>query len=695
MKKKLIFLFIAVVCFPIILSVVLISNLVSDRMDTLLGRRAQSSMTVASNVFDQFIDDISLKARIISQLKDIKNAIIENDQIELIKNINFIRTDLNINFYDGIVEIYDKKGQLLVAEPKISKKMTADNIIRDALNGEVKTYSSLDGQKLKITSVYPLYHDSSAAPSGLVSVSFFISDKLADEIKKITNTEIIIFTSGSSPGKYLVLASSFIIKGKRMNLPENDIIINKDLKIDGKRYLNQYTLKEIDNGELYLAAAVEKSDVINIIISMQKWLYFIGFLAIAFALFIALFFSQRIISPINRLVTGVQKVGMGNLEDELLIKSGDEFQFLADSFDAMRLQIRDMIGRLHTTNILLDKKVSELSVINQINEVIIRESGDNLLTEILALIVNKMNVERSSIMLKDSHSDKLMLKFVSMRNDEQSKKIKQYVAFDRGEGFAGYVVENGLPVISNNPDSDPRFKKYDLADMNDEIHNIICVPLVDETDHSLGVINIVNRPGNFNEEDMNLLHSIAQQVAIALRNANLYELAITDGMTNLFIHRYFQARLETEVKRAERYNEKFALIMLDIDHFKKFNDTYGHPIGDIVIKRVAAIIKENTREDIDIVARYGGEEFAVILPETELEGAHLLAERFRKTVEETIIYHDHLELKVTISVGCAEFPTHSNSKEGLLAKSDAALYKSKERGRNKVTIAESNLQRNI
>jgi diguanylate cyclase (GGDEF)-like protein len=687
MKKKLIFLFVAVVCFPIVLSIIVISGLITQRMEIMLQKRAEGSLLVASNVFDQFIEDISLKARIISQLKDVKTAIIENDRIELINNLNYIRQDLNLSFYDSIIEIYDKNGSLMVSEPKVSEKMTETSIIRDGLNGEVKTYAKFSDGKLKITSVYPLYHDISPSASGLVSISFFISDKLADEIKKISNTEVLLFTAGKQPESYQILASTFIISGKRLKNPGGDLLKNKDIEIDGKHYLNQYTGKEAVNGDFYLAVAIEKSDVLNMVSSLQLWLYIIGFLAIFFALFLALIFSRRLIEPINRLVSGVQKVGGGNLDEIIIIPSGDEFQFLAESFDSMRLKIRDMIGRLHSANTSLDKKVSELSVINRISEVIIRESGDTLLTDILNLIVETMAVERSSIMLKDSHTDKLLLKFVSLKDDGNSKKIKQYVVFDPGEGFAGYVVETGNSVVSNDPESDSRFKKYDLAEMNEEINNIICVPLVDETKNTLGVINIVNRPENFNEEDKNLLQSIANQVAIALRNANLYEQAITDGMTGLFIHRYFQARLETEVRRSERYNVRFSLIMLDIDHFKKFNDTYGHPVGDVVIKKVAGIIKENTRDEIDIVARYGGEEFAVILPETELEGAQLLAERFREIVEETVIYLDNLSLRVTISVGCAEFPTHSGSKDGLLAKADAALYKSKERGRNKVTIA--------
>ncbi|HNV71924.1 MAG TPA: sensor domain-containing diguanylate cyclase, partial [Candidatus Ozemobacteraceae bacterium] len=228
------------------------------------------------------------------------------------------------------------------------------------------------------------------------------------------------------------------------------------------------------------------------------------------------------------------------------------------------------------------------------------------------------------------------------------------------------------------------FKSYDsTAHYEETIRTMICVPLK-VRDRATGVINVVNKSGTdqFTADDQHLLEALAQQAAMAVEHARLYELAITDGLTKLFIHRYFQARLEEEILRARRYHTTCSLLLFDIDHFKKFNDTYGHQQGDIVLMEVAKLIKQTVRDTIDIPARYGGEEFAIILPETDTAGAQLVAERMRKVVEMYDFPGQGKPLKVTISLGIATFPDHASTRPTLIKKSDIALYACKKRGRN-------------
>ncbi|HOY69174.1 MAG TPA: sensor domain-containing diguanylate cyclase, partial [Candidatus Ozemobacteraceae bacterium] len=215
------------------------------------------------------------------------------------------------------------------------------------------------------------------------------------------------------------------------------------------------------------------------------------------------------------------------------------------------------------------------------------------------------------------------------------------------------------------------------------IKNLISVPLKVK-DRVTGVVNIVNKMADdgFNADDQRLMEALAHQAAMAVEHARLYELAITDGLTKLFIHRYFQARLDEEIMRAKRYHTTVSLILFDIDHFKKFNDTYGHQQGDIVLIETAKLLKQAVRDTIDIPARYGGEEFTIILPETDAKGAQLVAERLRKTIEAYDFPGQGKALKVTISLGIASFPDHASTKPVLIKKADIALYACKERGRN-------------
>ena len=183
----------------------------------------------------------------------------------------------------------------------------------------------------------------------------------------------------------------------------------------------------------------------------------------------------------------------------------------------------------------------------------------------------------------------------------------------------------------------------------------------------------------------------AEKLAQGLKKANekLREMALRDGLTGLYNHRYFQDNLDNELSRSKRYKNPFSLIMLDLDHFKRINDTYGHPVGDIVLKEVSKVIKEIIRES-DTAARYGGEEFAIILPETELKGAAIVAERIRGAVELLDVDASGSNLTVTISIGvtCYQNSMGSIEKSEIIAAADSALYDSKKAGRNKVSVVD-------
>ncbi len=180
---------------------------------------------------------------------------------------------------------------------------------------------------------------------------------------------------------------------------------------------------------------------------------------------------------------------------------------------------------------------------------------------------------------------------------------------------------------------------------------------------------------------------IARFAAISIENANLFRQATTDRMTGLYSHYFFEKTLDEEMERARRYKATFSLVMFDIDHFKQFNDTYGHVQGDRIIKEIARVLTQSVRQ-VDFPARYGGEEFAVILPSVEAKGARVVAERLRKRVETHDFPGESGPLHVTISVGVAEFDQEATyAASEIVREADKALYQSKERGRNLVTCA--------
>jgi diguanylate cyclase (GGDEF)-like protein len=165
----------------------------------------------------------------------------------------------------------------------------------------------------------------------------------------------------------------------------------------------------------------------------------------------------------------------------------------------------------------------------------------------------------------------------------------------------------------------------------------------------------------------------------------LQEQAIRDPLTGVFNRRFFAAALDRETAQSIRDNVPFSIIIMDVDHFKQFNDTYGHKCGDIVLQNLAKFLTENTRRG-DIVCRYGGEEFVILMPDATAESAYERAEFFRSQFEKTVIEFDGKLLKSTFSAGLASFPAHTSSGETLLNLADHALYQSKANGRNRVSI---------
>ncbi|MEK7765858.1 MAG: sensor domain-containing diguanylate cyclase, partial [bacterium] len=199
-----------------------------------------------------------------------------------------------------------------------------------------------------------------------------------------------------------------------------------------------------------------------------------------------------------------------------------------------------------------------------------------------------------------------------------------------------------------------------------------------------------SQPDAFSMEDWRLLSLLGDLAGVAIQNALLYrrtqEEAILDGLTEVYVHRYFRERLEEEVRRSGEVGAPLTLLMADIDLFKLMNDTFGHLAGDAVLRRVARCLRDGVR-GTDMVARYGGEEFAVLLVETALDAGTLVAERLRSSVAASSVRDLPNARPVTVSIGVAAFPQHATDERTLIARADEALYAAKRAGRNRVIVA--------
>ena len=191
------------------------------------------------------------------------------------------------------------------------------------------------------------------------------------------------------------------------------------------------------------------------------------------------------------------------------------------------------------------------------------------------------------------------------------------------------------------------------------------------------------------EEDREVFNILAQQFLLGIKRAILYkrvqELAITDTLSGVFSRRYYLERFSEEIERSQKFNYAFSCLMIDIDHFKDYNDQYGHLVGDAILRELSKTIKESVRQ-IDLIGRYGGEEFSIILTETDKEQAKFAAERIRHSVESKYIRVYDEDLRVTVSIGISTFPFDGKEMGGLIDNADSALYYAKQTGRNKVAV---------
>ncbi len=257
----------------------------------------------------------------------------------------------------------------------------------------------------------------------------------------------------------------------------------------------------------------------------------------------------------------------------------------------------------------------------------------------------------------------------------------------RGEGFAGYVWATRAPLVVEDYHSWPaRKREYDSFPSR----SLVGTP-IHWGEELLGIIDIMSwAPHRYTQPDMDMLGLFATQAAIAIRNARLYnqveQMAVTDELTGLFNRRGFLQLGEREFERAVRFNRPLAALMFDLDHFKRVNDTYGHPAGDQVLRALTACFRQNTR-GIDVVGRYGGEEFVLLLPETPLPEAIQIAERLRESIASLSVSVSPASggsaaagVRITVSIGVAAVTPAVGKLELLIELSDQAMYLSGEGG---------------
>jgi diguanylate cyclase (GGDEF)-like protein len=277
----------------------------------------------------------------------------------------------------------------------------------------------------------------------------------------------------------------------------------------------------------------------------------------------------------------------------------------------------------------------------------------------------------------------------TLQREYSTGNIKDIDLFDyhANSSIVEKVLSSGTPYLNNNYSFELRVPFSKDSAM---IRSILCYPL-QRGREKIGVIELINKTaGAFTKEDQALVEMLVHPLVTAIRTVNMFEnaehLTITDDLTKLFNYRYLMQYLESNVKHCLRYKKKVSLLFIDVDGFKKINDTFGHLVGSQALAEMGQVFRRMVRE-ADVVGRYGGDEFVIVLPDTPLNGAMVIAERIRKKVEECEFVAQNLSIRLTVSLGVANCPKHTLTAEGLIKKADAAMYRAKELSKNSIKVA--------
>ena len=388
---------------------------------------------------------------------------------------------------------------------------------------------------------------------------------------------------------------------------------------------------------------------------------FVGFLALAFVFAVAV--SRRLQSEIQRLLVAAQRLGGGDFSVTVPAEGNDEFAALGKEFNSMARQLEARLEELQRERARLQEAIRRVgeSFAAGLDRV-------GLLEIVVQTAVDGIGASAGRATMRGA-----------------GNQLQEVARTGEPEAFRRALHAAEAAVIDAGQ----------IAEIQVGGASALAAPLgaTEDGDQVIGIVSVARGDRAFTHGERELFAYLTNQASVSVENVDLHETvqrqAVTDELTGLFNHRRFQEVMTAEVERARRYGHELGLIMLDIDNFKSVNDTYGHLTGDNVLRAVARVLRQSSRE-IDEPARYGGEEMAVALPQTDLEGAYQFAERVRGRIEalQLPLANGDGALTVTASFGVASLAVADGASKGaLVAAADSALYEAKRSGKNRTVRA--------
>ncbi len=688
LQSKLFLFFIGIVVVPLTVAALLTQRAVSDALQREDSARVGLAAPGAVALYISRVGAIDDRVVNIGADADLKRYVVRGERANIESSLRKA-LDVKPGLLDFAV-VLDPFGGILaevpgqpVYLPGVAAPTVDQMLVTQTATGE-PTMSSL----LAAYTIVPLVNGSTSAPVGTLIAGDYLDNTFASELAAATGVDATMVIKGQAVASSLKDAPAAVQATKPWMVSVPAVTSTSVQTTIGRQTVEAWVHSLQDGVPASSAALVLSGPLSSQNTSRALLASILGFLMFAAvgAALLGLAVTRAIARPLRELADGADAIAGGDYDQHIDVRSADEVGQLARAFNEMTGRLAEHVTELQESREELKRSLTRFGET-------LRSTHD--LDKILQVVLD------TSVDALRASGGVLMVIHPGPGGDELTVAAAKGVnatglRLKAGEGIAGSVSITGEPVLV--PDT--------LRVVGDKDHRTLPDPVPVEPQCETGiwvpvfaqgriyaVLCLFDREddGTFSARDLDTVLSLSDQAGVAIDNVVLHQeaqrLAITDGMTGIWNHRYFQLRFEQEMDRSARFRRPFCLLLCDIDDFKFVNDTYGHLLGDSVLIDLARRVKSEIR-DIDVLARYGGEEFVLILPETDADGGLRAAEKIRRRVAESPFGRDR-SIPVTISIGVACFPRAGTDQTSLLRAADVALYQAKARGKNRCILFQS------